>query len=441
MTVTRFLQRIPNIVCLGVLLVAGGCSGGSGQDRELELLTILGDVQDDSNAVQGRWRVAGTGEKPDPMTQEEADKINEMMSLPYLQGSREAPDVVDVTVHDPDKVYEGVNLYNSGNAPAAYAIDMDGKLLHTWQYRIEDVWPDVPATIHSTFWRRVHWYANGNILAIFEGIGMLKLDMDSNLLWSFKAGCHHQAYVLPSGSIYVLTRRAGMLPRINPERPILVDWITILDHDGSVQQEISILECFENSKYKTMLNNLRRKGDIFHANSILVLDGRAAGFFSVLKKGNIMISLLKLDAVVVIDPKQEKVMWAVSGRRNKYWKRQHDPRMLPNSDMLLFDNIGKQGKSKVIQYNIRRSTIVWQYSGTPDHPLYSRTCGLAQPLDNGNMLITESDNGRAIEITRDKEVVWEFYNPHRAGPAEELIATLFELKRVDKNFMPRLWGE
>ena len=57
------------------------------------------------------------------------------------------------------------------------------------------------------------------------------------------------------------------------------------------------------------------------------------------------------------------------------------------------------------------------------------------------MLITESDNGRAIEITRDKEVVWEFYNPHRAGPAEELIATLFELKRVDKNFMPRLWGE
>ncbi|MCZ6766219.1 MAG: aryl-sulfate sulfotransferase, partial [bacterium] len=328
----------------------GGCSGGSGQVLELELLTILGDVQDDPTAVQGRWRVAGTGEKPEPMTQEEADKINEMMSLPYLQGSREAPDVVDVTIHDPDKAYQGVNLYNSGNAPAAYAIDMDGKLLHTWQYRVEDVWPDVPATIHSTFWRRVHWYANGNILAIFEGIGLLKLDMDSKLLWSFKGGCHHQAYVLPSGDIYVLTRRAGVLPRINPERPVLVDWITILNRDGSVQREISILECFENSKYKTMLDGLRKRGDIFHANSILVLDSRATGVFSVLRKGNLMISLLKLDAVIVIDPREEKVLWVVSGQRNKYWKRQHDPRMLPNSDMLLFDNIGKQGKSKVLQY-------------------------------------------------------------------------------------------
>ncbi|MFQ5510877.1 MAG: hypothetical protein ACE5EO_03410 [Candidatus Krumholzibacteriia bacterium] len=50
------------------------------------------------------------------------------------------------------------------------------------------------------------------------------------------------------------------------------------------------------------------------------------------------------------------------------------------------------------------------------------------------MLITESNYGRALEVTRDKKVVWEFLNPNRAGENNELIGTLFEMKRVEYSY-------
>ena len=73
-----------------------------------------------------------------------------------------------------------------------------------------------------------------------------------------------------------------------------------------------------------------------------------------------------------------------------------------------------------------------------EDPFFTATCGTAERLPNGNTLITESDNGRAFEVTPDKEIVWEFYNPHRAGPDDEYIATLFEVIRLPSDF-PTDW--
>ena len=42
--------------------------------------------------------------------------------------------------------------------------------------------------------------------------------------------------------------------------------------------------------------------------------------------------------------------------------------------------------------------------------------------------------GRAFEVTPDKRIVWEYFNPHRAGPNQEFIATLFHLVRLPPDF-------
>ena len=57
-----------------------------------------------------------------------------------------------------------------------------------------------------------------------------------------------------------------------------------------------------------------------------------------------------------------------------------------------------------------------------------------QRLPNDNTLITDSVSGRAFEVTRDKEIVWEFYNPHRAGENDEYIALVHELTRLPPDF-------
>ena len=46
---------------------------------------------------------------------------------------------------------------------------------------------------------------------------------------------------------------------------------------------------------------------------------------------------------------------------------------------------------------------------------FSAVQGAAQALPNGNVLVTESTKGRVFEVTRDGEIVWEFWNPDRTA--------------------------
>lgn len=438
----RVIIVIVAIAAVGVLAYVLASLGSRGRDGareagrgdELELLTILGDVANNPDDLAGRWRPARAGGRvPSPGTAG-AEKLDELTTLPYVQGSTEAPGVENVTFYDPERAGNGVNVYTSGHEPAAFVMDMTGRVLHKWQYAVEDVWPDVPRTIHSTFWRRAYAFPNGDALAIFEGIGLLKLDKDSRLLWSFKGGCHHEAFVAPDGRIYVLTRGARIEPRINPSRPILPDAITILGRDGERLADYPLLEMFEKSEYASLLDGMRTYGDVFHTNSIYVFDGSMENQWPPFKQGNVLISMLKQNAIAIVDLERKEIVWAATGG----WKRQHDPTLLPGGSIMLFDNQGRPGGgSRVIQIDPHSKRITWQYHGV-DGDLNSKTCGTARLISNGNILITESDSGRALEISPDKEIVWEFYNPHRAGDDDDLIATLFELTRFGEDYFPWL---
>ena len=110
---------------------------------------------------------------------------------------------------------------------------------------------------------------------------------------------------------------------------------------------------------------------------------------------------------------------------------EHDAEIVGPARMLLFDNRDSRGRSAVEEYTLPKMRRAWQYDGTDGDPFYSHTCGTSQRLANGNTLITESDNGRALEVTPDGTKVWEFYTPERAGDHDEYIATLFEVQRID----------
>jgi hypothetical protein len=106
---------------------------------------------------------------------------------------------------------------------------------------------------------------------------------------------------------------------------------------------------------------------------------------------------------------------------------------------MLFDNRGPGRFSSVRIYDPASMEMVWEYRGSVDRPFYSKTNGTAQHLSNGNILITESDSGRAFEVNRRKRIVWEFLSPHRAGDEQELVATLFEVLRLPVEF-PTGWA-
>lgn len=353
-------------------------------------------------------------------------------SLPYLQGYKTVPEKTGVIRYDRDAVSPGLNFYICGSVPGAFLMNMRGDTIHKWMINPEEV--GLPEESHC---RRAHIFPDGKLLGIFEGDGelsgpLIKLDRDSRILWEYRGNCHHDLSVAEDGLIYILThRKRDEYPGQNLTGPILEDFITILSPEGKEIKSISLVKCFIQSPYFYVMNSVRTQGDIFHTNTIEVLDGKLEEDIPIFKKGRVLISIRNLSIIALIDLEKEKVCWLLWGM----WNVQHQPTVLENGNLLLFDNSEKTGKSRIIEFNPLTQEIVWSYRGDRKNTFYTGIIGSNQRLPNGNTLITESETGRAFEVTKDNRIVWEFVNPNRAGDRGNLIATLYELIRIAPDYI------
>jgi hypothetical protein len=288
------------------------------------------------------------------------------------------------------------------------------------------------------FWRRAYLLENGDVLAIFEGFGLIKVDKDSNLLWTAANQAHHDLAFGPGGEIYLLTRKAHVVPRLGVSTPVLEDFVVVLDAEGRELRRVSLLECLESSEFANLLTKeVINWEDLFHTNSIELLDGSFIQYDSSLTAGRVLISIFRLNLAAVVDLDEEAIVRGWAGD----FRGQHDPKLVEGGGLLIFDNFGLGERSRVLELAAGDGSERWSFAGSDEIPFYSESCGTAQRLPNGNTLVTESDGGRAFELTPDGELVWEFYNPHRAGEQQEFIATLFEMLRLPEDFDTGWLGE
>ena len=422
---------------LVLVVFALGCGYGMIAERterfpygpSRKILWALRGSKNADPGASGRWRLVRHSQDVSGLTEEQLEEMTRLRSIGYLTGSALPGGSSGVAVHDEGRAQAGLNLVVSGHHPGAELMDMRGNTVHRWRLDFRAAWPDHDLPLDSNsgeYWRRTLLLDDGGVVAIYEGLGLVRLDRDSRLVWARAEGAHHDVDHTPGGGFCVLEREAGMLPRISTKHPVLEDFIVYLDSDGKLIRRISVLEAFERSDYAAILTRMPRKGDIMHTNTLEVLDGTLADRSPAFREGNVLVSILTLDTIAVIDPDAETVVWAMSG----LWRLQHQPTVLPDGRMLVFDNKAGERRSRVLELDPLSQEITWDYAGTPDRPFYSETCGSNQRLANGNTLITESDNGRAFEVARDGEIVWEYVNPNRAGVDDEFVATLFEVVRL-----------
>jgi hypothetical protein len=392
----------------------------------------------DPDHLRGAWHPLGD---PDTCSSTGEGRVkiqDQMKAVGYLSGYKPADDRKGVTLYIPELTYNGVNLITSGHGQEAILADMKGTVVHRWTYEFEEAFPDFRRTMlrHMMnpsvrdFWRRSYVYPNGDLLAVYDGFGIVKLDKDSNLIWAVPGGCHHDLFVDETGLIYTLMREQKELPQYDESRPVLEDLVGLVDQSGNVIRKVSVLKAFEQSSYASFLANRPHTPDILHTNAIEAFDGTHAHRSPVFKQGNILISPRNINVIAIMDMDAEKIVWALSGQ----WAAQHEPALLPNGNILVFDNQGHQGMSKVIEIDPFTQEIVWAYKGTPENGFYTKSNGAAHRLPNGNTLIIESNSGRAFEVTQENRLVWEYYNPERAGEDRELIATLFDVVRLGSDF-------
>lgn len=416
------------VLCLGVAYGLAAATRQFFPYGLVQRLFVAVDAPPD-NAPPGRWRPARAAIE---LTDEESGEAARIASLGYLRGVKRAGSSDGVTLHDRERACEGINLFTSGRGPEAFLMDMSGVVLHEWECDFERVWPHWDESEGATgaeHWGFAELLPDGDLLAIYNWFGVIRIDRDSNVLWSHDGRTHHDLFVAEDGSLYTLDMEPRTLPELNPDGPVADNFITILSPDGEVTRRISILDAFLRSEYAPLLDRVHSQWDVLHANTIEVLDGKLEHRSPAFRRGNVLLSFRELDTIAVVDMEAETVVWALSGR----WHRQHQPTVLPDGRMLLFNNLAGPEASEVVEFDPFTQEVFWSYGRDSEVGFYTEACGRNQRLPNGNTLIIESDNGRAFEVTPDKTVVWEYVNPHRAGEKSELIATI--------PLMVRLTGE
>ncbi|MBE0529188.1 MAG: aryl-sulfate sulfotransferase [Rhodospirillales bacterium] len=351
-----------------------------------------------------------------------------------------------VTAYEASRASPGYTLYTSGDGPYARLVTMDGRTLHEWLRPYSTVWNEQSAIKNPQpdpliFMSKAEVLPNGDLLAIYEaagdtpwGYGMVKLDKYSEVIWSYLEPVHHDFDVAPDGRIFTLTHEftsEDIKGFVTLGRTRLDDFLVTLSPDGRELKKISLTHALAQSRYNGFLHATPAFSteDPLHTNAVEYIDKAKARRFAVGGEGHVIVSFRDIGVLAVIDPETGEVEWATRGP----WVGQHDPRVLDNGDILVFDNFGtfdKGNDSRILAFNPKTMEVTWRYQGDVEHPFASEIRGSIERLANGNTLITESDGGRLLEVALDGTIAWEYLNPIRSGEANRYIPVVSGAQRV-----------
>lgn len=337
--------------------------------------------------------------------------FSDITALPYVEGSYDPRHQNrGVVLSLPGVSADGYNFYSTLTSWDAYLVDMAGHLVWRWSVR--------EAVPHRTDYEDSHpflkWVLlrDGGVIAGLQNWGLIRLDRGSHLIWVYRDYVHHYFWVDDAGTIYALVHHAEAAPEIDPGNTVLACDLLKISPAGKLERRVSLLKLIENSPYRFLLPRLRGTPhvdnidgeNVFHANSVEVFDGSRATISPLFAKGNILLSLRNLNAILIVNPQVDKVLW-LWGPTNLTF--QHDPSLTLAGTILVFNNGRKT--SRVVEVDPRSDQVVWSYM--PGGNFFSSTMGGAQRLPNGNTLITEANAGYAMEVTRAGRIVWEYANP------------------------------
>ena len=123
----------------------------------------------------------------------------------------------------------------------------------------------------------------------------------------------------------------------------------------------------------------------------------------VLPNGDIMVSNRYLNQIIAVKPDFSGIDWKLGGEGSDFtfpnpsdqFYGQHDVKVLPNGDILLFDNGlsrpadqgGQYSRAEELKldFTTMTATKVWEYRNVPD--LFSSAVGSAVRLSNGNTVV------------------------------------------------------
>lgn len=313
------------------------------------------------------------------------------------------PSISGAHISHEGKMYEGYNLFEGK------LMDNGGNVIKKW----DSIYLGV---IDDGFYYAQEYYES-------EKFG--KYTLDDEVIWEKDIPIHHEIIITPQDTIITFTKEVHEYNGRQVEFGVVLE----LDQDGNIIQEYSLydhLQEFQQHHNKLELdkpaNSMVKDDsykntsiwggnyDYYHLNHLSIIpENDFEAEHPAFAPGNWLISFRHGSMLFILDKDTKEILWkAIYDQVEDNIEGQHCPIMLENGNILMFDNGRYRGWSRVIELDPVTLDIVWEYK---DKDLYSLSQSHVQVLPNGNLLITESEDGRVFEMTRNKEIVWEYYHP------------------------------
>ena len=340
-------------------------------------------------------------------------------------------------IFNSNKAYPGLNFVSgfSNNKTRIFLkiLDMNGNKVHEWDVDWKKIWPNpqhlpnrkIPKGRPGTYIHGMVMMENGDVIFNFEHFGLVRLDVDGNVVWRLPYVTHHSAHLHDDGNIWVSGEKFHEKDDIEansrfPNRRPPIREYTILEvsPDGKILNEWFIAKILRKNGYSGMLNlgTIANKetimggdADILHVNDVEPFPSNLKESF--FKKGDVMVSPRNINAVFVFNKNTEKIKFMSQG----LFVRQHDPDFIDGDTISVFDNNNSASKSanpqsRILIISAPDNQAEVFYEGTKENPFFTNIGGKHEWLSNGNLLITDFINGRGFEVNRKGEVVWQYYN-------------------------------
>lgn len=318
-------------------------------------------------------------------------------------------------------------------------VDLQGNEVHSWNlphpaglygYLLPNGNLFYGGKIQDESWERFSSFKR------FKGGVILEVDWNGQVVWEhYDPDHHHDARRTPEGGAIYLTvelmdpkqaaQVKGGVPGTDKDG-MWADVIVEVDASGQRVWEWHAAEHLDPDRHVITFNDLRDEWS--HGNTVVPLSD-----------DRVMFSFRNISTVGIIDKKSGDITWQIG---YDTLAQQHDPSLLANGNVLIYDN-GSHKKnmgqpfSRVIEVNPATNEIVWEYRDTPPYNFFSAYISGARRLPNGNTLITEGMYGRIFQVTPDKEVVWEYINPHYREDVEgNLVNRVFRSTFVQDQDLP-----
>lgn len=340
------------------------------------------------------------------------------------------PSLSGAHIRDAASVYPGYNLYEGK------LIDLEGKTVKEW------------SSINlGTLGSNGDYYAQKSFEAPVWG----RFTWDDKVVWEKSFPIHHEILLTPKGTIITFTKEVHAYQGRNVEFDVILEF----DKDGKELQRFSFWDHLkEFQKYHAKLEldmppsfvipETHRKDksiwggnyDYYHLNSLSIIPKNSMeGKHPAFRPGNWLVSFRHGSIIFIMDQDTKKVLWrAIYKQVKDDLEGPHTPLMLSDGNILMFDNGRYRKWSRVLVIDPVTLKVVWEYR---DKNFYTLSQGSVQKLPNGNMLVTEAEEGYVFEITPDKKIVWEFYHPEKQDKKDRR-QEIYRMTRIPKDAIDRL---